>query len=196
MNKLKVGWAHWFGGMLCFSLLGAWVAGGAEPTALGLIKEGNRSLGEQSKDKVLEIHSDKSIASLTPNVWYVVYFDPDTAFKRAEVKFGAGQQMGVKREMHPFGGMGSLDKVIDLKKLKIDSDQAIKTATAEPLLAKLTLKATQLWLQNDGGVPVWKVRLWAAKLKNPDATADIGNVFISAESGEVVKRDLHINKVD
>lgn len=182
--------------MLCFSLLGAWVAGGAEPTALGLIKEGNRSLGEQSKDKVLEIHSDKSIASLTPNVWYVVYFDPDTAFKRAEVKFGAGQQMGVKREMHPFGGMGSLDKVIDLKKLKIDSDQAIKTATAEPLLAKLTLKATQLWLQNDGGVPVWKVRLWAAKLKNPDATADIGNVFISAESGEVVKRDLHINKVD
>jgi len=56
-------------GVLCFSLLGAWVAGGAEPTAFELIKEGNRSLGEQSKDKVLEIHSDKSVASLTPNIW-------------------------------------------------------------------------------------------------------------------------------
>jgi hypothetical protein len=196
MKKLKVGWTYWFGGVLCFSLLGAWAAGGAEPTALELIKEGNRSLGEQSKDKVLGIHSDKSIAGLTPNIWYVVYFDPDTPFKRAEVKFGAGRQMGVKREMHPFGGGGSLDKVLDLKKLKVDSDRAIKTATAEPLLSKLTLKATQLWLENSGAAPVWKVRLWAAKLKKPDATADIGDIFISAESGEVVKSDLHINKVD
>ena len=80
---------------------------------------------------------------MTPNIWYVVYFDPDAPFKRAEVKFGAGRQMGVKRESHPFGGSGSLDKVLDLKKFKIDSDRAIKTATAEPLLAKLTLKATQ-----------------------------------------------------
>ena len=197
MINLKVSWTHWFCGVLCFSLLSAWVASGAEPTAFELIKEGNRSLGEQSKDKVLGVHSDKSIAGLTPNIWYVAYFDPDAPKKRVEVKFGAGRQMGVKREMRPpFGGVASLDKVLDLKKLKVDSDKAIKTATAEPLLAKLTLKATQLWLENTGGSPVWKVRLWAAKLKKPDATADIGQIFISAESGEVVKSDLHINKVD
>jgi hypothetical protein len=133
---------------------------------------------------------------LTPNIWYVVYFDPDTTFKRAEVKFGAGRQMGVRRDSHPFGGGGSLDKVLDLKKLKVDSDRALKTATAEPLVAKLTLKASQLWLENSGGAPVWKVRLWAAKLKKPDAMADIGDIFISAESGQVVKSDLHINKVE
>ena len=196
MKNLKLGWTHWFHGALRLSLLSAWAAGGAEPTTSDLIKEGNRSLGEQSKDKVLAIHSDKSVASLTPNVWYVVYFDPDTPFKRAEVKFGAGRQMGVRREGNPFGGVGSMDKVLDLTKFKVDSDQAIKTATAEPLVAKLTLKATQLWLENTGGSPVWKVRLWAAKLKKPDATADIGNIFISAEDGKVVKSDLHINKVD
>jgi hypothetical protein len=196
MINLKYNWTHWFRGVLCLSLLGVWAAGGAEPTALELIKEGNRSLGEQSKDKVLGIHSDKSIAGLTPNIWYVVYFDPDTPFKRAEVKFGAGRQMGIRREMHPFGGSGSLDKVLDLKKLKVDSDRAIKTAIAEPLVAKLTLKAVQLWLEYNDGAPAWKVRLWAAKLKKPDAMADIGDVFISAESGEVVKRDLHINKVE
>ena len=196
MKNLKLRWIHWFRGVLCLSLLGAWAVGGAEPTTFELIKEGNRSLGEQSKDKVLGVHSDKSIAGLTPNIWYVVYFDPDAPFKRAEVKFGAGRQMGVKRESHPFGGSGSLDKVLDLKKFKIDSDRAIKTATAEPLLAKLTLKATQLWLENSGAAPVWKVRLWAAKVKKPEAMADIGEIFISAESGEVVKSDLHINKVD
>jgi hypothetical protein len=40
------------------------------------------------------------------------------------------------------------------------------------------------------------VRLWAAKLNKPDAMADIGEVILSAENGEVIKRDLHINKVD
>ena len=197
MINLKVSWKHWFCGVLCFSLLSAWAASGGEPTAFELIKEGNRSLGEQSKDKVLDIHSDKSIASLTPNIWYVAYFDPDAPKKRVEVKFGAGRQMGVKRGMPtPFGAGGSLDKVLDLKKLKFDSDHAIKTATTDPLLAKLTIKATQLWLENSAGTAVWKVRLWAVKLRKPDATADIGDIFISAESGEVVKSDLHINKVD
>ena len=202
MKNLKVSWTHWFRGVLCFSLLSAWVASGAEPTAFELIKEGNRSIGEQSKDKVLGIHSEKSVASLTPNVWYVTYFDPDAPLKRVEVKFGAGQQLGVKRESHPplpgggGGGVGSLDKVLDIKKLKVDSDKAIKTATAEPLLAKLTIKATQLWLEYTGAAPMWKVRIWAAKLRRPDATANLGEIFISAESGEVVKRDLHIDRVD
>ena len=196
MKNYKLGKTYWFGGVLCLSLLGAWAAGGAEPTSFDLIKEGNRSLGEQSKDKVLGIHSDKSIASLMPSIWYVVYFDPDAAFKRAEVKFEAGRPMGVKRDRNPFGGSGALENVLDIKKLKVDSDGAIKTATAEPLLEKLTLKSTQLWLENTGGAPVWKVRLWAAKLKKPEATANIGDIFISAEDGKVVKTDLHINKVD
>jgi hypothetical protein len=196
MMNLKVGRTHWFRGVLCLSLLGAWVASGVEPTAFELIKEGNRYLGEQSKDKVLEIRSDKSVAGLTPSIWYVVYYDPDAKSNRAEVKFGAGRQMGIRRHWHPFGGGGTMDRLLDLKKLKIDSNQAIKTATAEPLLAKLTIKATQLWLENSGLTPVWKVRLWAAKLNKPDATVDVGEMFISAESGEVVKSNLHINKVD
>ena len=196
MKMYEVGLKHWCRGVLCFSLLSAWAAGGAEPTALSLIKEGNRYLGEQSKDKVLEIRSDKSVAGMTPNIWYVVYYDPDAPFKKAEVKFGAGKQMAVKREMHPFGGSGSLEKLLDIKKLQVDSDRAITVATAEPLLSKLTLKATQLKLENSGAAPVWKVRLWAAKLNKPDAMADIGEIVLSAENGEVIKRDLHINKVD
>ena len=194
--KLKAGYTCCLLGALCFCVFGARVATGAEPTAFDLIKEGNRFIGEQSKDKLLEFRSDKSIAGMTPNIWYLVYFDPDAKSKRAELKFGAGRQMGVKRNWRPFGGGGSVDNLLDLKKLKFDSDKAIKVATAEPLLAKLSLKATQLWLENSGVTPVWRVRLWAAKLSKPDATADIGEIFISAETGEVVKSELHINKVD
>ena len=167
-----------------------------EPTAFDLIKEGNRYLGEQSKDKVVEIQSEKSVGTLTPNIWSIVYYDADATFKATEVKFGAGKKLKVTRPLRVLEPMKGDHKMLDRSKLKIDSDRAIQIATAEPLLKSLTLKATQLWLQRGESGPVWKVRLWAAKLRKPTAMADIGDVYVSAESGTVVRTDLHINKVD
>ena len=97
------------------------IAFAAEPTALSLIKEGNDYVGKDSRDKVVQIRSEKSIGSLTPNIWFVVYYDPDATFKATEVKFGAGKKMDVKR---PFRALEILnaDKVFDQKKLKTDSD--------------------------------------------------------------------------
>lgn len=196
MKTSKIGHTQHWSGAICVLLFSAWAACGATPTALELIKEGNRFIGEQSKDRILEIRSEKSVASLTPDIWHLVYFDPDATSKRAQVKFGAGRQMGIKRNWRPLGSSGSADKVLDLKKLKIDSDKAIQIATAEPLLAKLTLKATQLWLQQTDLTATWKVRLWAAKLSKPETSVDIGEIFISAETGEVIKSELHPGKVD
>ena|SRR5208282_3852451 len=194
MRNLKIGWRYWFPGVVCFSLLSAGMARGAEPTAFELIKEGNRYVGEQSKDKVLEIRSEKSVGGLVPSVWHLVYFDPDATSKRVEIKFGGGRQMGEKRAWRPFGGGGAADKIMDLTKLKVDSDRAIKIATAEPLLEKLTIKATELRLEGSATTPVWKVRLWAGKLSKPSVMVDLGDIFISAEGGEVVKSELRIDK--
>ena len=69
----------------------------AEPTAFELIKEGNKHVGEDARDRVAEIRSDKSAGSLVPNIWYIVYYDPDASLKATEVKFGAGKKMSVKR---------------------------------------------------------------------------------------------------
>ncbi len=166
------------------------------PTAFELIKLGDKYIGEQSKDKVVQIRSEKSVASLMPNIWHVVYYDPDANFKSVEIKFGAGQKMDVS---HPWRvlEMGSdAHKTFDNAKLKIDSDKAIKTATTQPLLSNLTIKATQLWLLHGDNGPEWKVELWAAKLKNPNDNADIGAVWISAEDNSVIKSDLHPGNVD
>lgn len=166
------------------------------PTAFELIKLGDKYVGDQSKDKVVQIRSEKSIASLTPNIWYVVYYDPDANFKSVEVKFGAGQKMDVS---HPWRilEMGSdAHKTFDNSKLKTDSDRAIETATTQPLLSNLTLKATQLWLLHGDNGPEWKVEIWAAKLRNPNDNADVGAVWLSAEDGSVIKSDLHPNNVD
>jgi hypothetical protein len=179
--------------------------GAAEPTAFELIKEGNRYVGEQAKDRVVQIRSEKSVGTLTPNVWYVVYYDPTASLKAVEVKFGAGQMLSVKRPMRLLEPVTGGDLPLDRDKLKIDSPEAIKIAQKEPLLQNLKITATQLKLDRVGegvlgqggtGQGIWKVRLFAAKLRNPQRDADIGEVWVSAGDGKVVKNDLHINRVD
>ena len=115
-----------------------------------------------------------------------------------EVKFGAGKKLTVKRPARLLEPITGAHKQLNREKMKLDSDKAIDIAKKEPLLSNLTLTATQLWLERfgDDSTPVWRVRLWAAKLRKPTDTADIGEIFISAEDGKVVKNDLHINKVD
>ena len=167
-----------------------------DATAFSLIKAANDYVGKDTRDQIVGFRSEKSIGTLTPNIWYVVYYDHDATFKTTEVKFGAGQKLEVRHPMREPFAYVDYKNVLDQKRLKIDSDQAIKTATAQPLLEKLTVRATQLWLQNIDGTPTWRVRLWAAKLRHPDSNADIGDVFVSAEDGKVTKTDLHIDRVD
>jgi hypothetical protein len=172
-------------------------AAAEDVTALNLIKEGNRYVGEQAKDKLVQIRSEKSIAGLHPNIWWVVYYDPTASLKAVEVKFGAGKMLDVKRPFRLLEPISGSDQPMDREKIRIDSDAAIRTATAEPLLEKLTIKATKLKLERskDFG-PVWRVTLWAAKLNKPNQNVDIGVVTITADEGKVVKSDLHINRVD
>ncbi len=165
-------------------------------TAYQLIKEGNRYVGEEAKDQVVQIRSDKSIGTMTPTVWYVVYYDPDASLKATEVKFGAGKKMDVKRPFRLLEPATGADKKLDRKKMNVDSDKALSIATADPLLANLKLKASQMWLERGDDGPIWRVRLWAAKLKNPNDDADIGEVILSSDDGKVVRRDLHIDRVD
>src|ERR1019366_6258164 len=140
----------------------------ADPTAYELARLGDQYVGVQSKDKVVQIRSEKSVTSLTPNIWYVVYYDPDATLKAVEVKFGAGQKMDVSHPMRLLEPITGEDKVLDSAKLKVDSDKAQEIATSQPLLKNLTLKSTQFWLQHGDLGPEWKVKIWAPKLNNPN----------------------------
>jgi len=170
-----------------------------EMTAFDLIAEGNRYVGEQSKDRVVQVRSDKSIGSLTPNTWHVVYYDPDATLKAIEVKFGAGKKLDVTRPIRLLEPITKGDEPLTRDQLKIDSDKAVEIASREPMLEKLTLKAVRLILErrsNDDSTPVWKIKLWAAKLKNPNDNVDVGEVVISADDGKVLKSDLKPDKID
>ena len=180
-------------------------ARGADATALELAKEGNRYVGEQSKDKIVQIRSEKSVGRLSPNIWYVVFYDPTATLKAVEVKFGAGKMLDVKRPMRLLEPVTGGDAPLDKAKLKIDSDKVIKTALKEPLLQNVKVTATQLKLERVGegvlgqsgpGEPIWKVKLWAARLRDSRRDADIGEVWISAADAKVIKNDLHFNRLD
>jgi len=168
----------------------------ADPTAFELAKLGNQYVGVESKDQVVQIRSEKSAGTLVPNIWYVVYYDPDATLKAVEVKFGAGQKLDVSHPLRLLEPVTGNDRTLDRAKLKVDFDQALKIASAEPLLKNLTLKASQLWLQHGDQGPEWKVKLWAAKLRDPNDDADVGVVVISAADGTVVQSDLHPGNVD
>jgi hypothetical protein len=171
-------------------------ANAAEPTAFDLIKEGNRYVGEDSKDKVVQIRSEKSVAGLEPSIWYVVFYDVDARMKATEVKFGGGKKMDVQRPFRLFERAGGYKNVLDRSKLKIDSNEAIKIAQKDGLLEKVKLTNSRLTLERWEDLPVWKIRFWAEKARNPSQTVDIGEMFLNAEDGKVVHRDLNINRID
>ena len=168
----------------------------ADPTAYQLAKLADQYVGVQSKDKVVQIRSEKSLASLTPDIWYIVFYDPDATFKAIEVKFGAGEKLDVSRPGRLLELFGEDKTPLEARKLIIDSDQAIKIAVGQPLLKNLTIKATQLWLEHGDQGPQWRVKLWAAQLQDRNKDADIGLVILSADDGSIVKLDLHPNSVD
>ena len=177
-------------------LVPAGLALAAEPTAFALIKEADKYVGEQSKDKVVQIRSEKSVGTMTPNIWFVVFYDPDAPLKAVEVKFGAGQKMDVSRPLRLLEPITGADKVLDSSKLKVDSDKALDIAISQPLLKSLKLNAAQCWLEHSADGPRWRIRLWAAKIKHPADQADVGEVFISTADGSVVRTDLHPNSAD
>src|SRR5882762_1168980 len=168
----------------------------SEPTAFELIKEGNRHVGEDAKDRIVQIWSDKSVGSLTPNIWHIVFYDPDASLKATEVTFAAGKKLSVKRPSRLLEPITRSHKPLEKDKLKIDSDKAIDIATKDPMLKNLKLTNTQLWLEHSDDGPRWRVRLWSEKVNNPPATAEIGEVFLSAQDGKVLERHLRTNRAD
>lgn len=173
-----------------------------EPTAFALIEQGNDHVGIESKDKVVQIRSERSVGGVVPNIWYIVYYDPDARFRATEVKFGAGRKLDVKRPTRLFEKVAGATSAMDRDRLQIDSNEAIAIALKEPMLERLTILATELKLERAGGkgggdeaLPVWRVQLWAERLNRPGRQVDIGEVIISAEDGKVLEADLRIRRV-
>ena len=183
-------------------LFGLWLsavcvlAADKDATAFEIMKEGNRYVGEQAKDRVVQVRSERSAGSLAPKVWYVVFHDPTAAMKAVEVKFAAGKMVDVKRPFRLVELVADKTAPMDKEKLKIDSDDAIQKALKEPLLEDIKVKSVEARLQNSSVGPVWKLKLWAEKLTKSTETAHVGTVTVAADDGKVIESDLNLGRLD
>lgn len=187
---------------MTIALVGAMILGArgasraAEPTAFDLVRRGDQFVGIQSKDQVVQIHSEKSVGGLAPNRWYIVYHDPDAMFKAVQVGFNSGAETAVTHPMRLMAMFKGGRKTLDPAGLRVDSDQAIRLATAQPLLASLKLTATQLSLDNGQNGPEWHVAIWATRPNKPEEDVSLGSVSLSAKDGSVMNVDLRPANVD
>src|SRR5205085_5679835 len=63
-------------------------AAAGEPTAYELAKEGNKHVGEAARDRIVQTRSEKSVGTMTPNIWHIVFYDPYASLKATAVTFG------------------------------------------------------------------------------------------------------------
>ena len=173
-----------------------WTSRAAEPTAFALLKEGNRHVSEEAKDKVLQIRSGKSAEGLAPAVWFILYYDVHARTREMELKFENGRMQKLRHPFRLFARAGAASNILDKASMRIDSDVALNTAEKDPLLAKLKLTSSQMTLEQWEDTTVWKVKFWAEKMREASKTVEIGKIFVNAEDGKVVHRDLHLERTE
>ncbi|MGV3756069.1 MAG: hypothetical protein ACO1QS_11865 [Verrucomicrobiota bacterium] len=172
-------------------------------TAFELVKEGNKYIVEQSRDKVIQIRSEKSSRKSMPTTWYVVYFDSVKAagagaFRFAtgtELKFSAGNLVSIRRDVQLLEAPTDKYVGMDAAMLTVDSDRALEIALKEPVLESLKVMSTDMTLeQGPEGYPVWKISIWANK---KDTTIDVkaGEIWVSCVDGKVCKITVNPGRV-
>lgn len=172
---------------LAFSSRAQMTTNSARLTAFALVKEGNQYLLARDKNRVTEIRSEISSNGLTPDVWYIDFFDSTTAFKSTEVKFVSGKVVGVTHPKHVLTAFQG-NKQMEWKRMKIDSDRALSIALKEPELKNLDIQAVQFSLDREALGSTWKIRFWTPRLGKPGQASPIGEIHISGVSGEIFKK--------
>jgi hypothetical protein len=175
--------------------LPASVVQAASPTAFALVKEGNKYVAPEGKNRITQIFSEKSDKSLVPNVWYIDYLDPKASFRTTEIKFVDGKMASIKEPKRWYDALNG-SRQLDWKKLKVDSNGALSIAQKEPMLKNQGVRAVQFTLARTPTGSMWKIHFWTAKVGNPSETVDAGELEISTKNGAILNNGLHTEHVN
>ncbi|MBI1841501.1 MAG: serine/threonine protein kinase, partial [Verrucomicrobia bacterium] len=157
-------------------------------TALQLARQGNTYITERSRGKVLEIHSERILLDSPTQRWQVVYYDPQAPRKSVEVRFEDGQMVRVREP----GGIleflsSSSPKPLELEKVKIDSDEALRIALRLVGRGGDGIRSSESDLERGyAGAVMWKIRLYGA-LPGQSGDSSLGYANIFADDGRVLK---------
>lgn len=149
-------------------------------------------MSARSQNRVLEITSGKTPVEQPPQSWQIRYYDDKTTYNAVEVRFEGGEMERVYEPNRLIGIFApGARKILDLAKVKIDSDKAIRIAAAEAKAEELVAKSVELKLERGyGGLPVWNVKLFGAIPGKATEDLSLGYVIVLAEDGKVLKKAL------
>jgi hypothetical protein len=163
----------------------------SKATALQLLQKGNSHVSTRSQNRVLQITSSRAPVDEVPQNWRILYYDDKATYKAVEVRFAAGEMERVYEPNRFFELFTGSSKTLDLAKVKIDSDQAIRIAVAECEVEKVMVKFVELKLERGyGGLPVWNIKLFGIVPGKSSEDGGLGSVIVLAEDGKVLKKDI------
>ena len=163
-------------------------------TALQLLRKGNAHVPSRSKNHVLQMVSERTALAEPPQIWRILFHDDKARYNAIEVRFKNGDmdRMFEPNRILDLFSFGP-PKLLDLQKVKIDSDEAIRIALSASANENMEVKSVELKLERGyGGLTVWNVKLFGTvQGRNPDE-ASLGSVIVLAEDGKVLKKDIPI----
>lgn len=135
-----------------------------------------------SLNKVIEV--DGRVGAPQPAVWKIVMDDPGARGGVREFEVQNGRVSSERTPVHAYSGTAD-EAVMDFKRLNLDSAGAFVIANKEAAAARIGFDSVDYTLRcgDANNAPVWILKLVDDKKQN------VGTIQISADSGQVVRRE-------
>ena len=181
----------------------------SQPTAKKAGEMANAQVNKGGDNRVIRLEGENSDSDLRPRQWDVIVYDPTRTNHGTAVRIKDGVAISLAPSVRMFddaswGHFGrnftgyDIGEVINLKRWKLDSTDAVAKVTAMPGVTAVQITAVKLTLSklSDGDVaPVWQVKIKGRLRADPRRELWIGSVELSAETGEILKNNINIERL-
>ncbi len=168
------------------------------PSAFDARSIAEKKVDEPVRGKVIQMQGAQSAVGLYPTTWKILFWDATAAQngRAVTVKDGVVSEIkdGYMELEHLRLAAYKQEEIIDPQRLKWDSSSALSKVMKMPALRDVKLSSAEFLLtKNEGAVqPIWHLKLFADKAGQ---RVEIGQVKMSAESGEVFEISLQLEKL-
>jgi len=195
------------GSLVAFTLSLSIAHAGNVPAAKKALELATEKFGVSNQ--VIRMEGTFSDSDFQPRQWDVTFYDAKRKNKGAVVRVKDGAVISIGGAVRIVDNARSDEllrnvtgydskEILNLSRLKLDSPEVLKKVGAQAGMDKVQITDVKMELHklSDGDVAaVWSVRVKARLRAQPSHEGWIGSVGMSAESGEILKNDLNVEKL-
>ena len=179
------------------------------PTAKKALELANAKFQSGSQNQVIRMEGAETDSDLRPRQWDVTFYDSNRANNGTVIRVKDGVVISIggamrivddarwSRFFRNFSGYDAAE-VFNLARWKLDSTDALAKVAALPGMNNVQITDAKMVLKklSDGDVPpIWQVRVKARSRSKPSLEAWVGGAELSAETGEILKNEIHLARL-